>query len=518
MVDQIGARAIERGGEIAAIDLGSNSFHLVLGRDEGGQARVLDRIKERVSLAEGLRANGTITPEAKVRALACLTRFGQRLQGLDPSRVRAAGTNTFRAARDGGAFLEQASEQLGFPIDIVSGSEEARLVYAGVRFSSGFFKRRILCVDIGGGSTELALGKGGNPRLTESLRVGHVTWTERFFPDGRVDTGSFAAAVRTARLAMRSVARTFREAEAELFVGSSGTALAIAAVIDAMGWDRGDDTVKVAGHFSRASLERLRDELITSGGDTSGLRELADSRRDRFAAGVAIMLAVFDSLRIESMVVSDGALREGLLSELVGRLNHRDGRDATVLAKAERFSVDMEQAGRVASTAALLFEASRKAWGFRRARVGLLLRWAALLHEIGLSVSHDAYRRHGSYLIANADLPGFSRNEQERLGKVVYCQRGRLRADLFDAFREGQRQEAIAATLLLRVARIMHRSRSSRPLPAWHPSASREEDRLSLVLGIPEDWCRAHGLVVADLELERIQWAELGHVLELGIR
>ncbi|MDF1800773.1 MAG: Ppx/GppA phosphatase family protein [Planctomycetota bacterium] len=517
-MDQNGEQAVERGAEIAAIDLGSNSFHLVLGRDEGGQARVLDRIKERVSLAEGLRANGTITPAAKARALDCLARFGQRLQGMDPNRVRAAGTNTFRSARDGGAFLEQASLQLGFPIDIVSGSEEARLVYTGVRFSSGFYKRKILCVDIGGGSTELALGRGRSPRLTESLRVGHVPWTERFFPDGRVDTDNFAVAVRTARLAMRSVARTFREAEAELVVGSSGTALAIAAVIEAMGWDRGSDTVNITGHFSRGSLERLRDELIASGGNTAGFKELADSRRDRFAAGVAIMLAVFDSLRIESMVVSDGALREGLLSELVGRLNQRDGRDATVLAKAERFSVDMEQAGRVASTAALLFEATRKPWGFRRARVGLLLRWAALLHEIGLSVSHDAYRRHGNYLIANADLPGFSRNEQERLGKVVYCQRGRLRPELFEGFRKDLREELVAAVLLLRVARIMHRSRSSRPLPAWGPVASRDGEQLGIALGIPEDWRRAHRLVVADLELERGQWAALGHVLELGVR
>jgi len=507
----------ERPGEVAAIDLGSNSFHLVLGKDEAGEVRILDRVKERVSLAEGLVVRGAITPAARARALDCLARFGQRLRGLDPSRVRAVGTNTFRAAEDGDAFLAEASSALGCPIEVVSGTEEARLGYAGVRFTSGFYRRRILCVDIGGGSTELALGKGRDPRLVESLRMGHVTWRELFFGGEEPLTAeALDQAVRAARLRLRSVARRFRDGGAELVVGSSGTALAIAGVIEAMGWDPVEDVAGTAGHFSRQGLERLTEALLDAGGDTAGLRGLSETRRGSLVSGVAIMRAVFGALRVERMVVSDGALREGLLSELVGRLHHHDNRDAVVVAMAERFSVDMEQAGRVASTGALLFEAVRRSWAMRRSREGLLLRWSALLHELGLSVSHDRYRRHGSYLITHADLPGFSRNEQKRLAAVVLAQRGRLRpleSGGWGGFREEVQAEILKVTLLLRVARILHRSRSSRPLPPWEPKALREGSSLTLDLGIPDAWRGEHPLTTDDLRAEAGIWSGLGHEL-----
>ena len=216
------------------------------------------------------------------------------------------------------------------------------------------------------------------------------------------------------------------------------------------------------------------------------------------------------------LVVSDGALREGLLAGVLGRLSQGDARDATVLAMAERFSVDMEQAGRVASTAALLFEVAKKPWGLRRRREGLFLRWGALLHELGLSVSHDAYRKHGSYLVANADLPGFTRNEQERLAALVFSHRGRLRPELFVAFREELRAGLVAVALLLRVARILHRSRSSRPLPAWAPKARSTDGLRLLSLGIPEAWCAQHPLTRADLEEEGAHWRGLGFELSLG--
>lgn len=502
------------GGTIAAIDLGSNSFHLLLAQEERGEVRVVDRLKERVALASGLSASGGIAEDAKQRALDCLARFHQRLEGVEASRVRACGTNTFRAARDGGAFLEEASRVLGFPIEIVSGAEEARLIYAGVRFASGFHKRRILAIDIGGGSTELVVGKGEAPELAESLRLGCVSWSERFFAGGGIDGERFESAVRAARLAMRSVARRFRESQPEFFVGSSGTALAIASVIESMGWEPLDEVAGMAGHFSAPGLWRLRDAIVKAGTiERAGLVGLSESRAPVFCGGVAIMLAVFDALKIERLVVSDGALREGLLATILGRLQDGDRRDATVLAMADRFSVDMEQAGRVASTAALLFEATRRAWGLKRGREGLFLRWGALLHELGLSVSHDAYRKHGSYLVAHADLPGFTRNEQERLAALVLSHRGRVRPALFADFREELREGLIGVALLLRVARLVHRSRSSRPLPPWALKASRQGEQRRLALHIPEEWCERHPLTHADLTEEARQWERLGHQL-----
>lgn len=502
--------------DVAAIDLGSNSFHLVLAHEQDGQLRVLDRLKERVALAEGVSQHGTITDAAKARARACLAQFAQRLKGFDPGLVRAVGTNTFRAAQDGGSFLEECSSLLGFPIEIVSGTEEARLIYAGVRFDSGMFGRHICVVDIGGGSTEIVTGRAEEAEITESLHMGCVTWTERFFPDGALSAENFHAARQAARLTMRSIVRGVRGAKAELYVGSSGTALAIAEIIAANGWESHPDVVGMTGHFSTEGLHKLRDALIDAGHvDKIKLKGLPDGRLPVIAGGVAIMVAVFEALRIERMIVSNGALREGLLSEIVGRLHQRDRRDATVLAMAKRFSVDMEQAGRVANTAALLFEVVRREWSLKRSQEGLMLRWGALLHEIGLSVNHDSYRRHSTYLVANADLPGFTRNGQERLAALVGAHRSNFDPSVFTSFRPELAQGLIGAALLLRIARILHRSRSSRPLPPWKPKAHMHGEERYLDLNIPTNWAKSHPLTRAELEAEAREWKRAGAVLKV---
>ena len=502
--------------DVAAVDLGSNSFHLVLAQEEDGQLRVLDRLKERVALAEGVSQHGTITDAAKERARDCLARFAQRLKGYDPTCVRAVGTNTFRAAQDGGSFLEESAAILGFPIEIVSGTEEARLIYAGVRFDSGLFGRHLCVVDIGGGSTEIVTGRAEDAEIAESLRMGCVTFTERFFPDGLITAEAFDAAVQEARLSMRSIARSVRDAKAEVYIGSSGTALAIAAVIAANGWESDPEVVGMAGHFSTLGLRALRDALIASGSiDNIQLKGLPDGRMPVIAGGTAIMVAVFEALRFDRMVVSNGALREGLLSEIVGSLHQRDRRDATVRAMKRRFSVDLEQAGRVASTAAFLFEVVRRDWHLRRSQEGLMLRWGALLHEIGMSVNHDSYRRHSMYLVANADLPGFTRNAQERLAALVSAHRGALEPTAFSVFRPELARGLLGAALLLRVARILHRSRSSRPLPPWKPKASMRGDERYLDLNIPANWSLEHPLTRAELEAEALEWQRVGAVLKV---
>lgn len=507
--------------DVAAIDLGSNSFHMVLAQESDGQLRVLDRLKERVALAEGLSLAGTITEAAKERARDCLARFSQRLQGFDPALVRAVGTNTFRAADDAESFLEECSELLGHPIEIVSGPEEARLTYAGVRFDSGLFGRHLCVVDIGGGSTEIATGRGENAKRAESLAMGHVVWTERFFADGQITKQRFAEARQAARLVMRSVVRAIRRQNAEVYVGSSGTALAIAAIIAANGWESSPEVAGMAGHFSIEGLHKLRDALLEAGSiDAIKLKGLPDNRRPVIIGGVAIMVAVFDALRFERMIVSNGALREGLLSETVGRLHQRDRRDAVVLAMAKRFSVDMEQAGRVASTAALLFEVVRREWGLKRSQEGLILRWGALLHEIGLSVNHDSYRRHSMYLVGNADLPGFTRNAQERLAALVGAHRGSFDPAAFEDLRPELARGLVGAALLLRVARILHRSRSSRPLPPWKPKAKGGEGADGqlvryLDLNIPKNWADEHPLTRAELEAEATDWARTGSTLKV---
>lgn len=502
--------------DVAAIDLGSNSFHMVLAQERDGQLRVLDRLKERVALAEGLATHGTITEAAKARARECLARFAQRIVGFDARLVRAVGTNTFREAQDGGSFLDECSTILGQPIEIVSGHEEARLVYAGVRFDMGLHGRHLCAIDIGGGSTEIVSGRAEEAELAESLAMGCVTWTERYFPEGEITRESFDAAHQAARLTMRSIVRRVREANAEVYIGSSGTALAIAAVIAANGWETDPEVAGMAGHFSRTGLHALRDALIAAGRiENINLKGLPDGRQPVIVGGVAIMTAVFEALRFERMIVSNGALREGLLSEIVGRLHDRDRRDTVVLAMAGRFSVDMEQAGRVAMTSALLFEIVRRDWGLRRSQEGLMLRWGALLHEIGLSVNHDSYRRHSTYLVANADLPGFTRNAQERLATLVSAHRGGFDPAAFRGFRPELAEGLIGAALLLRVARILHRSRSSRALPPWKPKARLESGVRYLDLNIPGPWAAEHPLTRAELEAEAKVWRRADAVLKV---
>ena len=349
-------------------------------------------------------------------------------------------------------------------------------------------------------------------------RVKDLAWIQAHNPfddvavvDESDDWGQIAVQGRHAPATLQAITDVDLSA-VRYYWHASGTVAGVDGCIIARTGYTGEDGFEV--FVPEAHTRTVWDALLEAGGDTSGLKGLSETRRVSLVPGVAIMRAVFAALRVDRMVVSDGALREGLLSELVGRLHHQDNRDATVLAMAERFSVDMEQAGRVASTGALLFEAVRRPWAARRSRAGLLLRWAALLHELGLSVSHDAYRRHGSYLIANADLPGLSRNEQERLAEVVQAQRGRLGTERWSDFREEVRREVLVAVLLLRVARILHRSRSSRPLPAWRPKGTVAEDgALTLDLGIPDAWRAEHPLTTADLEAEALLWSELGHGL-----
>ncbi|MCK6504313.1 Ppx/GppA family phosphatase [Myxococcota bacterium] len=493
----------------AAVDLGSNSFHMLVARVAGDRIVVVDRLKERVRLGAGLDAQGRLTAEAQDRALACLLRFGQRLRDMPPGSVRALGTNTLRQAKNRGDFLQRAAEVLGHPIEVVSGREEARLVYLGVAHSVSdpVFGSRRLVVDIGGGSTEVIIGEHMRPLAAESMYMGCVSFSLRHFPDGVLTEKRFDEAFIAARLEMEPHKKLFRSLSWERALGSSGTIVAIADLLRAQG---------LGSTITDRGLRRLRRAMVAAGRiDQLSLPGLAPERAQVLPGGLAILQGVMRSLHLERLEAASGTIREGALVDLLGRRRHQDARDATVDDLARRWGLDLLQAARVERTARALWEAVAGAWGLQDPALGMALSWAARLHELGLAIAHPGYHKHGAYIVANADLPGFSRQDQELLSALVRSHRRKLRPDVFQALPRPLQARALRLAVLLRVAVRLHRSRSDRPLPLLRAAVAKKRPR-QLRLLVQEGWLAEHPLTAADLERERGYMAAVGLELSLG--
>jgi exopolyphosphatase/guanosine-5'-triphosphate,3'-diphosphate pyrophosphatase len=471
---------------VAAVDLGSNSFHLVVARLDEGRIHVVDRLRERVRLAEGLDSKGNLTADATERALACLTRFGQRVRELPPEAVRAAGTNTLRQAKNRVSFLSRAKQALGHPIEVIAGREEARLIYLGVAHSVPHDDGRRLVVDIGGGSTECTLGEGFEPIATESLFMGCVSHTRRFFPDGVIRRDDFRRAELAAMLELRTLERRFRGLGWQVCYGSSGTALAIAALLGEA--------------VTRKGLKKLRAMLCEKGSiQKLDLPGLDPERAAVLPGGLAILMGVFKRLEVESMLPASGALREGLLYDLLGRIQHEDVRERTIRWLAERNGVDLEHAARVERTALYCLNQVAGGWGIDRSEAKQYLSWASRLHEIGLEISHTGFQRHGAYILENADMPGFSKQEQTLLSVIVHTHRRKVRIEDFDKVPEEKREFVLRASIVFRIACCLNRSRSTETLPEFGLDAKKS----TLTLRFPKNWFDSNPLTLADLEEER---------------
>ncbi len=481
---------------LGAVDLGSNSFHLAIGRVDGDQIYPLDSLKEAVRLGGGVTREKQLTAAVQERALETLKRFSERLAGMPRETVRAVGTNALRVSKNAGAFLREAEKTLGFPIDVISGREEARLIYLGVLHSLPLSTQNRLVVDIGGGSTEFIIGNGPKTRAVESLYMGCVSFTDKFFPEGKIEKKSMKAAELAAREEVQAIGARFEKIGWQEAVGSSGTAKSLAEILVRNGQDETGITA--------AGLEWLKSALVEAGDlkkvSIEGLRE---ERVPVIAGGAAIMSAVFDELGLESMTVADGALRQGVLWDLLGRVHRADIRDVTVERFVRRYHVDQTQAERVAKLATALLVDFEAATGEPLVGMERYLTWAARLHEIGISISQGAYHKHSAYILANADMPGFSRQEQGWLSNLVLAQRGKL-AKMQAAFADDARLAALA--FCLRLAVIFHRSRRSLTLPAIHVSRKDKEFRLS----IDQAWLDENTLIALALEAERDRWQEAG--------
>jgi len=485
---------------LGAVDLGSNSFHLAIARVVGDQLYPLDSMKETVRLGGGLTVDKQLDPAAQERAFTALKRFSERLAGMPREAVRVVGTNALRVAKNAAPFLRRAESALGFPIEVIPGREEARLIYLGVVHSLPMSHHNRLVVDIGGGSTECIIGNKLKPKAMESLYMGCVSYTARFFTDGRIDKKAFKQAQFAAREQVQAIAARFEKTGWKEAVGSSGTARSIAEVLAKNG--------QAARGISLEGLEWLKDQLVAAGEfrkiSLAGLRE---DRVPVVAGGVAIMSAVFDELGLDDMIVAEGALRDGVLWDLLGRVHHRDIREVTVDEFVHRYHVDQVQSQRVAGLAKeLLKELDDRAGDLTP--LADFLQWAVRLHEIGMSIAQGAYHKHSAYILANADMPGFSRQEQGWLSNLVLAQRGKL-SKMRAAFDDDPRLAALA--FCLRVAVIFHRSRRTLKLPKMKAARKAKGFRLEVDGG----WLQRHTLVDLALEQEREQWSSVGLTLEL---
>jgi exopolyphosphatase/guanosine-5'-triphosphate,3'-diphosphate pyrophosphatase len=476
---------------LAAVDLGSNSFHMIVARHAHGQLVVVDRLRETVRLAAGLDEQGHLSRDSTQRALQCLERFGQRLRDMRAEGVRAVGTNTLRKARRRGAFMDRARDALGHPIEIISGVEEARLIYLGVAHTTPHSGGRRLVVDIGGGSTELIVGEGLGTRQLESLYMGCVSLSARWFPDGEITEKRMRKARTAAQLELEPVAARFARAEWEVAYGSSGTLRAIGEVLKAR------DPART--HVDRAGLEWLLQATLAAG-HTSQVRlpGLAQDRQDVLPGGLAIALETFDRLGIDQMRVADGALREGLLYDLLGRLTDEDARARSVRAMEARFHVEAAQADRVEATALDLLRQARHDWHLDEPLAEPMLGWAARLHEIGLDISHSHHHRHGAYLLQHADLPGFPHEEQQLLAAIVGNHRRKLQLDAFDELMPPWHTKAMYLVVLLRLAVLLHRGRGPRSLRDVRLAVKGRSAEVSF----PRGWLGEHPLTAIDLEQE----------------
>ena len=408
----------------AAIDLGSNSFRLEIGQMDAGQLRRVEYIKETVRQGNGLDAERNLTDEAMERGWDCLARFGERIAGFRPSQVRAVATQTLREARNRDVFMAKAKRILGFPIEVIAGKEEARLIYLGVSHLLPQSAERRLVIDIGGRSTEMILGQHEIASTLESFRVGSVAWSMKYFPEGVWTPSAFKAAEIAAKAVLDEAQMVFNRSHWDTCYGASGTVGAVADVLTAAGWPEGKVT--------REGLSWLKDRLFKAQKpEHLRLEGVKEDRKPVIGGGLAVLQAVFDLLHIEEMQVAQGALRHGALFDLIDREGTQDVRSEMVEWLAHRFGTDKSQADRVSRTAQTLLQAlmpsSAEMLAEERQRYLKKLHWACQLHETGLRISHSDYHKHGAYILDNTDLQGFTLDELHRLSQLVLGHRGKLR-------------------------------------------------------------------------------------------
>lgn len=476
---------------IAAVDMGSNSFHMVVAKVSHGELRVIDKLGEKVQLAAGLNEFGEMTDEAKNRAFDCLSRFAQRLKGLDSSAVQIVGTNALRAAKNKKDFLRKAEEITGYPIEIISGREEARLIYLGVAHTLSDDYGNRLVIDIGGGSTELIIGERFETKALESLHMGCVSFREKYFQDGQLTEKNFSKAIKHASRELLSISRNYSQLGWQSCVGASGSVKAILNSLVYLGLAH--ETIELS------ALYKLRQKMIslehTHFIDELGIKK---DRASIFPAGLSILIACFEVLSIEKMSFTTGALREGLLYDIVGRIQHEDVRERTIQSMQMRYDVDKVHAQQVEETALYAYSLIANAWSIKSTINENLLKWASRIFEVGLSIAHAQYHRHGAYLVYYSELPGFTRLTQLYLSILVRSHRRKFSDEPYVTLTEKEQNLLKKLSVIFRLAHVLTVARKSS-----ETNFSLKVEGKALFLDMGKGWLSENPLNEANLELEK---------------
>ncbi len=462
---------------------------MVVASNHQGRLKIIDRLKEMVRLSAGLNSSQELDDDAMHRAISCLERFGQRLRDMHADSVRAIGTNALRQAKNTRKFLKVAQNALGHPIEIISGIEEARLIYQGTSYAISRPNNRRIVVDIGGGSTEIIVGEGVHPLRMESLFMGCVSMSEQYFPNGKISKKNFEQAFLAAKLQLRPIVRSYKKLGWDMELGTSGTIKAI--------FELANSPAEPNQSITYEKLNELKDLMISK---ELNLSDVKKERLPVLPGGLAILLAIFDSLGLDSMDFSDGALREGVLFDLLGRLRleHEDVRADTVQGLEHRYHIDFDQANRTELYACMLLNKVKKKWHLNRKQHENNLRWSARLHEIGLDIAHSGYHRHGAYLLQNADMPGFAWSEQQILACLVGSHRRKIKTQIFDDLQIDEQQTVKYLVVLLRLAVLLNRDRIDNEFPV--SAISVDEEKISLTFN--KGWLEESPLTKIDLEQE----------------
>jgi exopolyphosphatase/guanosine-5'-triphosphate,3'-diphosphate pyrophosphatase len=477
---------------VAAVDLGSNSFHLTLAQLQHNNLQIISRLKEKVRLVAGLNADGFLDQASQTRALDCLAQFRQQLQGMAPSQVRAVGTYALRKAKNSREFLLRAQQVLGFPIEVISGREEARLIYEGVaHFQHSEVKQ--LVIDIGGGSTEFAIGQAFEPLLLDSLQMGCVSYSQRFFADGLLNKANFKSATVAARLELMSLQDLYLREGWDQVIGTSGTVESIAAVCREL---------NLGNHeITEECLQKLKASLLSMGRiEAIQFEQLAENRREILPAGLAILMGIFKALKIQRMRTSPAALREGMLYELTGIEKTFDIRERAIKGILTRYHIDFDQARRVNQTALQIWQQIHSQWDISDNYYRQMLSWAARCHELGLSVNYSKQQKHGEYLLLNSDISGFSLQQQQMLALLVRAFRRKFPLQRFEIIDDPAiRQRFIRLARILRLAVLLNHRRRDVKLPPFQLDIEQEQ----LTLTLPDGYLEEHSLLRADLAQEQ---------------
>lgn len=490
----------------AAIDLGSNSFHMIIARKSHGQIQIVDKHKEMVRLRAGLDHKNRLMDKAFEHGIECLKRFGQRIKEIPTENIRAVGTNTLRNAKNSKAFLDQAREALGHSIQIIAGQEEARLIYLGVAHGLPKSDEQRLVMDIGGGSTEYIIGQGiQNSHLT-STEMGCVSMTQAFFGKDQITLENMAKAITKCRQVLRPHVQQLKQHGWDCALGASGTIKSIGQILEQNQWSEGGITY--------SGLQKLCDTLIEAGScEQAKIDGLKDERKPVLSGGLAILMATFMELDIKVMQVSSNALREGLIYDTLGRLYAEDARNSSVRALQKWMRVDQGHGEQVAQTALSLYKQSHNVWRLHANEYNFvqLLTWASQLYECGKAISYKRYRHHSAYLIYQSELEGFDQQEKQILSLLTLHHRGKFHCELFAEFDDELAKQLTYLSLILRLATRIHRGRDPE---APEVTLVILEDH-QIQLHFENNWLEEHPLTRLDLENEAKSLIEAGFELTL---